>query len=437
MAVAEEPHPGYELLLNKPYLTYDFDEETFVRLWDIWPEPDRSQAEQLSPRDRRQLIFKRYGLTPRPGADLDSETTPPLQYVVDASGKWTMNCFTCHGGSVMGKVVPGAPNTRFALQSLSEDLWKLKTQLMPEKPLTRMERAQHLVPLGTTRGTTNAVMFGVGLLALRDGELNMRPVLIPPRMVHHDLDAPAWWVFHKKTHLYAEGYAPKGHRSLMQFALIRSNGPEKFREWEPDFQEIAAYLDSLRPPRYPLPIDQPLARRGAVLFAQNCAECHGTYGDQSEFPSRVIPLSEIGTDPVRFTAIRQEERELFHQSWFGHHGEAGTVTRRDGYLAPPLDGIWASAPYFHNGSVPTLWHLLHPAERPRVWRQTDPDQYDERRGGMLVEELDRVPADVASVQERREFFDTAQFGKSSAGHLFPDVLSEEEKQAVLEYLKTL
>jgi hypothetical protein len=35
-----------------------------------------------------------------------------------------------------------------------------------------------------------------------------------------------------------------------------------------------------------------------------------------------------------------------------------------GYVAPILNGVWATAPYLHNGSVPTLWHLMHPESRP-------------------------------------------------------------------------
>jgi hypothetical protein len=48
-----------------------------------------------------------------------------------------------------------------------------------------------------------------------------------------------------------------------------------------------------------------------------------------------------------------------------------------------------------------------------------------------------VPDDARTGRERRKYFDTSKFGKSAAGHTFPDALDEAEKQAVLEYLKTL
>ncbi|HWL11245.1 MAG TPA: cytochrome c [Planctomicrobium sp.] len=432
-----DPARGYKLLVEKPYLTHDFDETTFSNIWKVWPDPERTQAEQATPVERRKMAFGRYGLTSRPGDDLNSETFKPLQYVVNESGHWTMNCFSCHGGTLMGQVVPGAPNTRYLLQSLSDDMRTLKVQHYPEKPLSRMERAIFAVPLGTTRGTTNAVMFGVGLMSFRDADLNVRTPTSIPRMIHHDMDAPPWWVFKKKTHLYAEAYAPRNHRSLMQFALIRSNGPEKFREWEPDFQDIAAYLESIESPKYPFPVDHMLASNGKVLFNHHCAECHGTYGKDGTYPNRVASMQEVGTDPVRFSAIRAQDRAMYGHSWFGDYGKDDIIAERDGYLAPPLDGIWASAPYFHNGAVPTLWHVLNPDARPQVWRRTDVDGYDQNHVGFPIEELQQVPVEVKSPHDRRDYFDTTQFGKSAAGHTFPDALTQEEKQAVLEYLKTL
>ena len=104
--------------------------------------------------------------------------------------------------------------------------------------------------------------------------------------------------------------------------------------------------------------------------------------------------------------------------------------------APPLDGIWATAPYLHNGSVPTLWHLLHPGERPRVWRRSE-DGYDRERVGLEVQTFERGPTEATTNHQRRQYFDTTRFGKSAAGHLFVDELDEGEKQAVLEYFKTL
>jgi hypothetical protein len=144
----------------------------------------------------------------------------------------------------------------------------------------------------------------------------------------------------------------------------------------------------------------------------------------------------VGTDRVRLDALTPEHRRGYQENWFSHYGEKTALIEPAGYIAPPLDGIWASAPYLHNGSVPTLWHLLHSDERPTVWRRTV-DGYDQQKLGLEVEAFTDLPAQVKSSAEKRWYFDTRGFGKSAAGHTFPDSLSETEKTAVLEYLKTL
>ncbi len=139
----------------------------------------------------------------------------------------------------------------------------------------------------------------------------------------------------------------------------------------------------------------------------------------------------------RLEALNPRQRKAYGDSWFGDYGRQPLVTDPGGYVPPPLDGIWASAPYFHNGSVPTLWHVLHPDQRPKVWTRTE-DGYDQKRVGLEVTTFDTLPdAAMASPKDRRRYFDTTRHGKSAAGHKFPDVLKEEEKQAVLEYLKTI
>ncbi len=437
---AADPQRGYRLLTEKAYLLPDFDQETFDQAWRHWPEPLRSQAEAATPEERRRMAFSRYGLTERSASDpanpdASNQDPRPLQYVVNEQGQWTMNCFACHGGKVAGQRIPGLPNANYLLQTLTEETRSVKLEL--EKPLSRMDLGSVFIPLGTTRGGTNAVMFGVALMAARDPELNVLPGLSAPKMTHHDMDPPPWWHFKKKTHIYIDGFAEKGHRGLMQFMLVKQNGPEKFREWEDDFRDVYAYLESLEPPEYPFPVDAPLAAQGERAFLQHCAECHGTYGEEESYPNRIVPIDEVMTDRVRLDALSAPARQRYGESWFGHFGKQDTRLDPGGYVAPPLDGVWASAPYLHNGSVPTLWHVLNPSERPAVWRRTSEDGYDEANVGLEISAHDRVPPTVLDPRERREFFDTSRFGKSAAGHLFPDALTPEEKRAVLEYLKTL
>lgn len=427
----EAAQRGYRVLTEKAVLSSDFTQEVFDNLWQCWPETLRVKAEAATKDERREMAFARYGLTPRP-----EDPGKPLQYVVDDAGNWTMNCFSCHGGTVYGEPFAGAPNNRFALQTLTEEIRRTKFKL--GKSLSRMDVGSLVIPLGTTNGTTNAVVFGMGLMSQRDEELNIIPSA-PRKFVHHDMDAPAWWNFHKKPYIYIDGFAQKGHRGLMQFMMIPENDRDFFIKHEDDFRDVYAYISSLRPPKFPGKINPVMAEQGRAVFDQKCAECHGTYGNSHKYPNRRIPLENIGTDPVRLTALEVAGRQKYARSWFANANEKdeqATVVDPDGYVAPALDGIWASAPYLHNGSVPTLWHLLNPSERPTVWRPLN-QQLDPQKIGLTIKVEKKVPITELDAAIRRSYFDTRRFGKGNAGHDYPAELSDVQKRAVLEYLKTL
>jgi len=430
-AVAPRPR-GLDLLLTRAYLPADLDQEVFDDLWTTWEEPLRSRAERLDVAGRRRLAMDRYGLLPHP-----DDSARSVQYVVGKDGRWTMSCLACHQGQVAGVAIPGVPNSNYALETLTEEVRLVK--LRQGKSLGHMDVGSLLLPLGTTVGTTNAVVFGIALMRHRDAELNIVPR--PPRfdLPHHDMDAPAWWHYRTRRTLYADGFAAKGHRMLMQFLLVKENGPERFREWEEDFREIEAWIESLAPPAWPGPLDRDLAERGRMVFLRACAECHGTYGPGRSYPDRVVPIDVIGTDRARLDALAASERRDLNASWFGGTDVAAALAHRSeplGYVAPPLDGVWATAPYFHNGSVPTLRHLLHPEERPVVWRRSATG-YDRARVGLEIETAGDLPPGRLAPAERRTWFDTRRSGKSGAGHEFVTALDADEKSAVLEYLKTL
>jgi mono/diheme cytochrome c family protein len=460
---------GYEHLINNVYLPADFDREVALKLaaktFDARAAANKSSEEDTSSERKGRRIrpsatatsqelaeafWERFGLSGRPAIEtaltnnglLKSESAeaadasqlpPPLQYVVSQDGSYIMNCFACHGGKVDGVTYPGAPNNEYALQSLTEEV--RATKIVLGKKLSHMDLGSAVMPLGTTRGSSNAVMFGVALMHFRDADLNVLDWKLGPKLTHHDMDPPPWWHFKKKHHIYIDGFAEKGHRGLMQFMLVRQNGPDKFRGWENEFREVYEFISNIQAPVYPYHIDQELAVQGEKLFVEHCSSCHGTYGKDSQYPELTIPLEEIGTDPVRFAALSVEHRAGYGASWFGHYGEQKTIADTEGYVAPPLDGVWASAPYLHNGSVPTLWHLLNPSERPAIWHRTS-RQLDREKMGLSVEGVKEIPEKITA-EQRREFFDTSVEGKSAKGHDFPDRLDSEGKKAVLEYLKTL
>ncbi len=422
---------GYEFIRSTPLLPEDFDQETFEAVWKEWPEPLRSKAEQASPAERRRMAFKRYGLIEPPDGD---GTGPALGYVDDGQGGWVMNCLACHNGQVAGQAIPGVPNTNFALQTMTEELRIAKARL--QKPFSSKDLAIFKLSLGSTNGTTNAVVFGIILGALRDADLNyVRGSQAPPR-TDHDMDAPPFWNVKKKSRLYCDGHSPKNHRVLVQFMLMPVNDRESIVSKEDDFRNVLAWIESLEAPKYPWEIDTQLAKQGERVFNANCSECHGTYGDEETYPEKTISIDVVATDPLRLNALKPIDRQKLAESWMCNYGEDEVETKPVGYVAPPLDGVWASAPYFHNGSVPTLWHVLHPDQRPPVWRRT-PSGYDRERIGLEVQSYDNVPADVSGISEQRQYFDTRKPGKSGQGHDFPASLTEPEKAAVLEYLKTL
>src|SRR5258708_776720 len=136
--------------------------------------------------------------------------------------------------------------------------------------------------------------------------------------------------------------------------------------------------------------------------------------------------------------ISKKVAQYHNRGWFGG---AYTVLEPAASRPPPLDGLWATAPYLHNGSVPTVYHVLNSRARPNYFTRsyrTDLDAYDSVRLGWKFEELKEPPdTEKLTPLEARKIYDTTQSGRSNGGHTFGDKLSEKERMAVIEYLKTL
>lgn len=253
---------------------------------------------------------------------------------------------------------------------------------------------------------------------------------------------------------------------------------------------IEEWLERLAPPPWPEqmfgPLDQAKVAKGAEIYRDprkgGCASCHSL--PETPFTcynAIMVGLDKIGTDPGQaLNSLRTartgplegrwarlasspdgklgpEEpilKMLVHQVVWGGVRDitdrpvTGTVSllkalgvekREDkcdtpfrandnlkAYKARPLNGIWATAPYLHNGSVPTLKALLEPeARRPEKFSL----------GGW---EFDPVNVGYAPYEGDRAFvFDTSRRGNSNKGHLWGTDLEDEEKAALLEYLKSL
>jgi len=210
-------------------------------------------------------------------------------------------------------------------------------------------------------------------------------------------------------------------------------------------EEIFRFVSGYRPPAFPGRIDPALAGRGRILYHRHCAECHGTYSEGRTdisldwFPNRFSRGSEIGTDPARYEAIDTALIAAIEGSDFGK--KAITARHTGGYVAPRLSGLWATAPYLHNGSVPTLWHLMNPSQRPAQF-YVGGHRLDFNKvgidGSVDATGTLRYPDDYHpwSTPVR---YDTRSAGYSNRGHEkeFESVAEPELQRALLEYLKLL
>lgn len=188
-------------------------------------------------------------------------------------------------------------------------------------------------------------------------------------------------------------------------------------------------------PKYPFPIDEPLAARGQAIYQQYCAACHDWRGAQV---GQVVPIDKIGTDSARLDSYTVDF--AFNQNTFGagQWWRFHNFRKTNGYVSMPLDGLWARAPYLHNGSVPTLNDLLKkasdrlPKDKLYFWRGDD--EYDPINVGFRSDR-DR------SADGRKLFrYDTTLGGNGNQGHegrVYGTELSDGEKRALLEYLKKL
>ena len=222
---------------------------------------------------------------------------------------------------------------------------------------------------GNSRGRTNAFIFSLELIRLRNEDLSRRTDPVPMGDYKDgDLDPIPWWHLKKKTSLYTDGLL-KGDfvRPIMQFTMGEPSG-EKIRSWENDFKDVLAYLKTIQPPKYPLSIDKSFATDGQKVFEKTCAGCHGTYGATGKYPNKIVPLEVVKTDPIRVQGLTKEFRAYFNKTGFAQNSSHAEEVPT-GYVAPPLDGIWATAPYFHNGAVPTIYGVLTEAARPKYFRR--------------------------------------------------------------------
>ncbi len=227
-------------------------------------------------------------------------------------------------------------------------------------------------------------------------------------------------------------------RLMMSASMLCTDSVEEAERIDSVFNDVRAYLTTLRPPPYPYPIDRKLAAEGRDVFEAFCSECHGTYGEKESYPNLIIPLEEVGTDPLLWQSTAREGLPMVE--WFNRsfYGRTARLVPGPGYVAPPLDGIWATAPYLHNGSVPTVEALLDSSKRPTWWRRSfSQSQFDPVALGWKHQVLSHGKATETDTSRRKRIYDTTLPGYSNQGHTLGDDLSDGQRHAVIEYLKTL
>jgi mono/diheme cytochrome c family protein len=204
------------------------------------------------------------------------------------------------------------------------------------------------------------------------------------------------------------------------------------REVFSHFGDVLAYIKSIKSPKYPYPIDMGLAEKGKTIFTDNCSKCHGTYGNDGTYPNLLIPASIIQTDSLLFKANHQNPQFIawFNKSWFAKGDLPAKLEPANGYMAPPLDGVWATAPYLHNGSVPTIEGVINSSIRPTFWKRDFKNPaYDSKALGWEFT--------IADQPDGKKTYNTKLPGYGNMGHSFGNKLSNQERKALLEYLKTL
>ena len=236
-------------------------------------------------------------------------------------------------------------------------------------------------------------------------------------------DPPAWWTIRHKDMTYTDGAGQVGgYRTMMSTLTVFGLPLSELIALDKEFQDIAQYLLSLPAPRwedtdFEMPTPE-LVTAGAALFDAECASCHA-------YPQQVVA---VGTDPVRDERLGEAEVAYLNTQLIS---EEHAMTARVGYLAQPLIGIWASAPYLHNGSVPTLAALLDPDQRPDQWVASG--EYDPAAVGLSW----GVPEPTGDPVLDAQIHDASREGLGNQGHTFGASLTEDERAALLAYLKTL
>lgn len=538
---------------DSPDPSFAFPAEDYNTMWDrIWRMDERpANYDQLVAERWGMPMPKADNPYPLPGEDPNvsnggsGKLPMGLTQLRNPDGSWTgqvgVTCNICHGGAV-GDVTDGEDlGPVYGTNSLS-DITVMFTDLAFIAP---QQAALAVVSQNKVRGTGNITNFQLfGTLTLFDSLIGYLTVQTQPSTGTED--PPVWWNIGHRPMKFFDGGMPTDAKRIelsFHFPNVASPNNVEGKQWIKDhMQDGDSWMMSTKAPVWPKgrlgSIDTQLAETGAILFHSkdlwgagldnpvprpeggngSCASCHGVYSPRyvndpayldtpllEGIAAYITPIEIIGTDPRRLDGHSQVVSYYARNNWFAYNdgpkNERGvpvcgsqndSAVRGDrglGYLAPPLYGVWATAPYFHNGSVPNLWEVLKPEEREPIWRRLSMQGdiggvrgfdyslqtgYDALRVGWNYEALscgtgsfpfiDCNPSGGATLQdllglvwangglawnllnlpilssrqiEDRKVYNTNYYSQDNGGHEFTSVLTDQERRAVIEYLKTL
>lgn len=361
------------------------------------------------------------------------------------------NCLSCHASRINGELVVGLGGADVNFTKSQLPLVELAGGLISD-PTEKAEwmrfrdRIKAIDEWSTTLtiGTNPADSFTAVLMAHHDPKTmawSAEPLLpLPPKVVI-PVDTPPWWRMSKKHAMFYTAAGRGDHaRIMMAASLLCSDTIEEVQKIDEAFVDVRAWIEEgMTIPKWPFgTVDANLVTRGKTVFEATCSKCHGTYGTDGKYPNQLVPLADVGTDPTLATG--ETEFAARFVEWFAQSfwGETSRMEPQAGYIAPPLDGIWATAPFFHNGSVPTLEAVLDPTKRPTYWTRTFiSTDYDPATVGWKFTKLDHGQADEPTANARVKIYDTTLVGYGNGGHTFAEDLDASDHKALLEYLKTL
>ncbi|MBU6154918.1 MAG: hypothetical protein KGP28_11495, partial [Bdellovibrionales bacterium] len=409
---------------------------------------------------------------------------------------FTLSCAACHSSTLFGKPILGLTN-RFpranlffihgqsTLQKVPPGLFSAVTGATASERAMYADSRDRIQSVGLKRPAALGLDTSLAQVALSIAKRGSDPWATrdpsnagsPKPNILNDLvsdSKPAvWWNVKYKTRWLSDGSVLSGNPIFTNFLWNEigrgADLPElvSWLETKSDIvEELTTAVFATEAPKWrdylsESKIDVARAKQGQLLYQQSCANCHGTYekawsmSTPDRHPTDTVRtlyfektrVKDVGTDPGRRLGMRALKEALNPLEFSKRFNIA--IEEQTGYVPPPLDGIWARFPYFHNNSIPNLCALMTPPEkRPEIFftgEAKDPEKdFDQDcvgyPTGAKTPRAWRVAKD--SIEHR---FDTTRPGLSNAGHyerIFrnqdgSEKFTADQKKDLIEFLKTL